>query len=450
MAVREQFSSRAGFVMAAAGSAVGLGNIWGFPTQAAGNGGAAFVLMYVALAFLLAYPVLMTELLLGRYARANAATALEKVSHDTPWQGLGRFTGYYGMVVASLILSFYAIIAGWMLAYLVEAFVSLFGLSAAESWLTSSSFARDFLFCGIFMLLTMGVIVGGVKKGIEKWSSLMMPSLLFLLLCLIVYVLLQPGALEGLKVYLIPDFSQLADPGLLISALGQAFFSLSLGVGTMLVYGSYLSKEDSLPKLGFLVTLVDMGVAFAAGLLILPAIFVAQNYGAEIYTDGALVAGPDLIFRILPHLFDSMGSVGPWVAVAFFLLMSLAALTSSISMLEVPVALVVERRQVSRPRAALLIGTIIFGVSAGIMLNFDSWFGWVVDFTTKYSQPLLGLLMCVIAGWVWRRSELLIEIQKGHPEIEDTLFWKIWPRYMKYICPVLILITFIHSVYPIV
>ena len=333
MASREQFSSKTGFIMAAAGSAIGLGNIWGFPTQTASNGGAAFVLVYFIMAFCLAYPALMAELIIGRHARANVLTALRGISTGPVSYKFASFVGFYGVVVASLILSFYAIIAGWMLAYLLESVTDMLGWTEVSQWLTSFGLERNIISMGIFMALTMGIIAKGVTAGIEKWSTRLMPMLIVLLIALIIYVLMQEGAAEGLRVYLLPDLSQI-HPALVVSAMGQAFFSLSLGVGTMLIYGSYLGEKESLPRLGAAVTLVDAGIAFIAGLLIVPAIYVAKHYGADIVTEsGQLIAGPDLIFKVLPVLFDSMGGVGLLVAFAFFLLMSIASLTSSISML---------------------------------------------------------------------------------------------------------------------
>ncbi len=447
-APRGQFSSKIGFVMAATGSAVGLGNIWGFPTQTASNGGAAFVLVYFILAFLLAYPALMAELILGRYSRSNIVNALENLSPNKVSHFLGKFVGYYGVIVASLILSFYAIVAGWMLSYFLESISTLMGLKEVSAWLTSENIARNLLFCAIFSGLTMSIIAGGVEDGIEKWSTRLMPALIILLLLLILYVLTQPGAMTGLKQYLLPDLSRIGDPNLIISALGQAFFSLSLGVGTMLIYGSYLSKDESLPRMGAMVTLVDVGIAFTAGLLIIPAIFVAQHHGVQIYSDsGDLIAGPGLIFQVLPTLFESMGFIGMFVGLAFFALMSIAALTSSISMLEVPVSAAVEKTQSSRLKITLIIGTVIFAISSTIIFNFSTLFTFVIDLTTKYSEPLLGVALCIYAGWVLRRDQLLNELEKGHPEIEKGLFWKIWPTYVRFFCPMLILLTFYHSVF---
>jgi NSS family neurotransmitter:Na+ symporter len=440
---RGVFSSRLAFIFAASGSAVGLGNIWGFPTNAAENGGAAFVLMYLILAFLLAYPAMMAELIIGRHTRSNMVNALQSISSGQTAKTVGTAVGVAGMITAALILCFYAIVAGWMIAFMFEPATSLLGFTELGSWLTDFSLARNIGFSALFILLTVLIISAGVEQGIEKWSSRLMPSLFALLFGLILYVLTQDGAVEGLKHYLVPDFSQMTNPKLIVSAMGQAFFSMSLGVGTMLIYGSYIRKDENLPVVGALVTLTDTSVAFLAGLLVLPAIFVAQNLGVTIYTEaGTLIAGPDLIFQVLPALFEGMGSAGLLVGFAFFVLMSIAAVTSSISMLEVPVSYAVEQHTVGRVKATWLVGLIIFAISATISLNFDSLFGFVITLTTERAQPLLSMVLCIFAGWVFYRNSILQELKEGSPQVENSLFWKIWPLYVKFFCPALILLTF--------
>ena len=442
MTARGEFSSRIGFILAASGSAVGLGNIWGFPAQVASNGGAAFVLMYLILAFLLAYPVLMAEFLIGRATESNVVDALGKVSNGLS----GRLVGTWGIITVSLILAFYGIVGGWMLAYTLEAVAKLAGLDGVAQWLVDQSVTRNIIFCGLFMLLTVGIVSGGVVKGIERWSVRLMPTLFAIMILLFGYVMTQDGAVEGLKVYLLPDFSQVLNPDLLISAMGQAFFSMSLGVGTMLIYGSYVSHKENLPKLGAAVSLIDIGVAVLAGLLIIPAMYVALHNGVQIFGDnGKLLAEDTLIFAVLPSLFNTMGLVGIFVALAFFLLMSIASLTSSISMLEVPVSYVVESKGVSRHKAVWLIAVIIFAASILIILNFSTLFGFVIALTTRYSQPLLGLMLCLFAGWVWKRNEILQELKKGDAQAEHSLFWRIWPWYVKFVCPLVILLMFYRS-----
>ena len=440
---RGQFSSRLAFIFAASGSAVGLGNIWGFPTNAAENGGAAFVLMYLILAFLLAYPAMMAELIIGRHTRSNMVSALQSISSGQSAKTIGRLVGIGGMITAGLILSFYSIVAGWMLAFMLEPLTAILGLGDISQWLTDFSLARNVGFAAIFVLLTVLIISAGVEQGIEKWSSRLMPSLFILMIGLILYVLTQDGAMAGLKHYLVPDFSQITNPKLIVSAMGQAFFSMSLGVGTMLVYGSYIRADENLPVVGALVTLTDTSVAFLAGLLVLPAIFVAQELGVTIYAEsGNLIAGPDLIFKVLPALFEGMGVTGLFIGFVFFVLMSIAAVTSSISMLEVPVSYAVEAHQVNRNKATRLVGLVVLTISTLICLNFDSLFGFVITMTTERAQPLLSMMLCVFAGWVFYRNSILQELKSGSPDVEQGMFWKIWPVYVKFFCPVLILLTF--------
>jgi neurotransmitter:Na+ symporter, NSS family len=445
-AARGEFSSRIGFVLAAAGSAVGLGNIWGFPTQTASNGGAAFLLVYLVLAFSLAYPAFMAELIIGRHARSNAVTALQMISRGPVSRGLGALTGYAGIVTASLILAFYGIVAGWMLAFFIASLARLAGFDAAATWLTGFSIERNLLFMLGFIALTIAIVSAGVKNGIEKWSERLMPSLLVILVLLIAYVLTLDGAMDGLRAFLLPDLSRALEPKLIIIAMGQAFFSLSLGVGTMLVYGSYIGRNENLPRLGLAVTLVDIGIAVIAGMLILPAMYVALNNGVVIYdAAGKLIAEDQLIFTVLPALFDTMGLAGLLVSAAFFLLMTIAALTSTISMLEVPVAYAVDYHEVSRRRAAWGTGAAIAAASAIIVFNFEQLFGLTIAATTRYSEPLLGLMFCVFAGWVWHRDSVLAEIRQGCPEAEGGLFWKVWPFYVRYVCPLAILAVFAQS-----
>lgn len=442
-APRGEFTSRFGFLMAASGSAVGLGNIWGFPTNAASNGGAAFLFTYLILAFALAYPALMAELIIGRYARANAVTALLTISSGNKTRLAAWLVGFIGIFTVSFILSFYGIVSGWMIAFFFDPIARLLGASQLSAWLTADAVMRNSLFVVLFMLLTIYIISAGVKEGIEKWASRLMPSLIVILLLLIVYVLTLPGAMDGLRAYLIPDFSLIADPSLLVDAMGQAFFSLSLGVGTMLIYGSYISSKENLPAIGSLVALLDVGIAVLAGMLILPAMYVALANGVEIYDDaGGLIAGPGLIVSVLPSLFTTMGAIGVFVAIAFFALMTIASLTSSISMLEVPVAYAIEHHGLERRWAAILIGSIVTVISLIIVFNFDPLFDLVVTVTTEVSQPLLGFAFCIFAAWIWQRSEILEEIKQGCPEVESGIFWKIWPFYVKFICPVAILVVY--------
>ena len=433
--------------MAAAGSAVGLGNIWGFPTQAASNGGAAFLITYLLLAFVLAYPALMAELLIGRHTHRNMSSALGSLPSNGALSNLGKLTGLGGLVTASLILSFYGIVAGWMLGFTFSYPIDAIGLSATSEWLVNFAIPRNLVLMIVFMALTMAVVLGGVEDGIERWSRRLMPLLIATLIALAIYVLTLEGALIGLSVYLLPDFDKVLSGDLLIDALGSAFFSLSLGVGTMLIYGSYLSDTENVPSVGAQVALLDVGIAVLAGFLILPAMYVADARGVAIFDEmGGLLAEDTLIFTVLPALFETMDAAGIWLATAFFALLSIAGLTSSISMLEVPVAYLIEQHGLSRPRATCLAGGLIAGFSTLIVINFGTLFGWVITVSTRYSQPALGILICIFAGWLWQRDGLLQELKKNDTSAEHRLFWKIWPAYVKWVCPVIIGIILVQSV----
>ncbi|MDN7123646.1 sodium-dependent transporter [Pseudidiomarina terrestris] len=440
------FSSRIGFILAAAGSAVGVGNIWGFPTQAASNGGGAFLLVYLFMILALAYPMLVAELTIGRMRQQNPVEALRALGEKRFWRGFGAFTGVVALIVLSLILSFYAIVSGWLLGFMLAPLAELAGYYAAADWLTAFSVERNLIMMALFLLLTIHVVRSGVTEGIERWSTRLMPLLFVLLIAMVIYILTLPGATDGLKMYLTPDFSRVFDPNLIIRAMGQAFFSLSIGAACMMTYGAYLSKQENLPRTAGWVAGLDTTVAFLAGLLILPAMFAAQELGVIIYDDaGVLLSADTLVFTVLPAMFDSMGSAGLWVAFAFFALMVIAAITSSISMLEAPVNALREETGQPRSQMAWVVGLSIGLVSAVIIYNFASLFGLVITITTVYMQPLLGLTFGVLLTWILRQHFLLKALQEGAPEIQTSLFWKIWPWYVKFVCPVLILLVIWRS-----
>ncbi|MDC0612109.1 sodium-dependent transporter [Vibrio sp.] len=439
---RGQFSSRLGFIMAAAGSAVGLGNVWGFPTKAAGNGGAAFLVIYLVMVFLLAYPMLIAELTIGRYGQANPISSLRSIWKNNRF-GAG-FLGFIGLLTAAFILSFYSIIAGWLVGYAGAPITELMGFNHLTNWLVTFGDTRNIVLAVLFSLITIFVVQKGVSDGIEKWSTRLMPLLFVLFGVMIAYIFTQDGAMEGLKMYLVPNLSHI-NGGLLVDAMGQAFFSMSLGCCSMMVYGSYLQKDVNIPKTAAQVASIDTAVAFFAGLLILPAMFVAKNNGVEIFTeDGALKSSVDLVFAVLPSMFKTMGSIGIVLGCGFFILMIIAALTSAISLLEVPVAAAQDELGWNRKAATWIIGGLILLVSIVISLNFGALFGLVVDVTTVYMQPLLGAVWAVVVGWIWKRNNLLEEIKQGNPEIASSLFWRIWPWYVKFICPVAILMVFAY------
>ncbi len=437
MASRDSFHSRIGFVLAAAGSAIGLGNIWGFPTNAANNGGGAFLFVYLVVTFLLALPALYAEIYIGNQAQKNPVSALgEACGEKMP--RFGRFAGKIGLVGAIMMLSFYTIVAGWMLSHALSGFSAMAGFSELSNWLASDSTLRNIIFTPIFILLGAAIIHQGVHKGIEKWSRRLMPILLVMLVCLIIYIFQQDGAMEGLKQYIIPDFSRITEPKLVISAMGQAFFSLSIGVGGMMIYGSYMEKDKDIGKLVLSIGALDTLIAFLAGLLIIPALYVAQHAGQEVFSDGNLIGEGQLIFNILPTLFSSMGSIGLFVSGVFFALLSIAALTSTISSTEVPVSYLVEEKSMSRRKATWSVSGVVLIASMTLVAFFDLLFGIVIQGLTTILQPLSCLFYFIVVGWVWKRGNKL----KDHAVIAQRPWLKYWGYYLQYVCPILLLIVF--------
>ncbi|MCP4984509.1 MAG: sodium-dependent transporter [Colwellia sp.] len=436
---RDSFHSRLGFVLAAAGAAIGLGNIWGFPTQAANNGGGAFLVVYLIVTFLLALPALYAEIYIGNQAQTNPVSALASACGER-FKKLGHNAGIIGIIGAMMMLSFYTIVAGWMLAHALASLAELIGLTDLSLWLSTSSTLRNVVFTPVFIILSAAIVHQGVHSGIERWSARLMPILLLMLIALIVYILQQDGAQEGLSLYLVPDFSQVTDPKLVISAMGQAFFSLAIGVGAMMAYGSYMPKGQSVGKLVVSITLLDTFIAFIAGLLIIPALFVAQHAGQEVFVDGHLIGEGQLIFNILPTLFSSMGTVGLVVSLAFFALLSIAALTSTISSTEVPVAYLVEDKGMARKRATWFISGAVLIASMLLIAFFEQLFGLVIQLLTTILQPLMSLFYFIVVGWLWQRGNQLTDIAKlnKHKSLRRVGF------YLRFICPVLLLVVFVN------
>ncbi|MDP5254876.1 MULTISPECIES: sodium-dependent transporter [unclassified Vibrio] len=436
---REQFSSRLGFVLAAAGAAVGLGNIWGFPTQAASNGGGAFLFVYLLFVFIVAYPMLVVEMAIGRHGRANPVDSMRSLTPHPVLAKVSSGVGWLGLSVPSAVLAFYSIVGGWLICFLLAALCRLFNVNELAQWFTAFTIERNAFGTVAFYLLTIIIVQGGVKQGIEKWSTRLMPALFALFGLMFVYIMTQPGAIDGLAHYLIPDFGKVWDKQLLLSAMGQGFFSLTIGGCSMLIYGSYLSDKENLPKMALSVTLVDTAVAFIAGLVVIPAMFVAMQQGVDIYSSsGELLSSDTLVFTVLPRLFESLGILGQVLAVVFFLLLTIAALTSSISMLECPVALVSERAKVSRTVTSWVIGGLVCFFSVVIVFHFERLFGLVAMVSTQYLQPFTAMLFCVFGGWVWQRASKVKQLEQGYPGFSLGWFGKVWPWYIKFVCPVFV------------
>ena len=440
---RGLWSSKLGFVVAAAGSAVGLGNIWSFPNEVAENGGAAFLLIYLACCFLVGFPLMTAELTIGRHTRRNPVGAFKSLSSNP----LAPLIGFWGVLCGVMILAFYNVIAGIALSYVFTEFFHFTNTENLISWFSGNGAnpgLKNALFSVAFMGITVMVVTKGISGGIERAAKILMPILLTLLVGLIFYVAMQPGSGQGFAEYLKPDLSEV-NGALIFDAMGQAFFSLSLGMGALITYGSYLNKKQNIAEAAAYVTLADLGVAFIAGLLIIPAMYLAAENGIPIFgDDGSLLGSDTLVFSVLPDMFHSMPSatIGLFVGISFFVLLSVAALTSTISLLEVPTSYAIDELGLTRGRAAMLIGGGIATISVIISFNMGL-IGTLATLFNDIGLPLGGVVICLFLGYVWKTGNALDEIEEGYPGVHDSMFGKVWPIFVKYICPVLILIVFV-------
>lgn len=447
MTTRGSFGTRMGFILAAAGSAVGLGNIWGFPMQVGRGGGAAFVLVYLACVFFICAPIMIAELAVGRRARKDPIGAFRTIKPGTAWW----LTGLLGVLAGVGILSFYSVIAGWTIAYVYFTLTGAVHGSADETGAFFASFTAN---APLNLGLTLSVLVatalmiaGGVRSGIERMTKLMMPLLFVLVGLLMVRALTLPGAGTGLEYYLKPDFTKVADIGVINAALGQAFFSLSLGMGAMITYGSYLGAAENLGRAAAWVVVLDTCVALMAGFIVFPAGFTIAGFDPT-------AGGPGLIFVVLPQLFSTLPG-GALFGAAFFVMLTLAALTSTISLLEVPTAHLIDSHGWSRMKAVLTLTTVtaVLAVPSvlanGAVPFFTSVPGVGMDFLSlmatiwnNFALPIGGLLLAVFVGHVWRADRALAELNTGGRMPAAAL----WAFLVRWVCPAAILLIIVFTV----
>lgn len=442
--LRDGFSSKFGIICAAAGSAIGLGNIWRFPYVVGENGGGAFLLIYLGFILLLGLPVMLSEFAIGRRGQLNAYGSFKKLSKGRLWP----FVGLMGILAAFIILAFYSTIAGWTLEYVYLAFANAFkDLSPKDIDEVFTSFHtstfRPLMWQLLFMILTALIIVAGIKKGIEKYAKVLMPFLLLLLIIIVVRSLTLPDASEGLKFLFKPDFSKITAKTFL-EALGQAFFSLSIGMGTLITYGSYVSKKNNLTRISFEVSIADTLIAVLAGVAIFPAVFAFNMDPA---------GGAGLIFNVLPNIFQQMPG-GYFFAIMFFLLLAIAALTSSISILEVVVAFMVEELKLPRRKstviaaiAATFVGvfcTLSFGLLSDVIIFENSIFDNLEFAASNVLLPLGGLFIVLFTGWFLGLKNVKNEISNSG-ELKLKLF-NVFVFIIRYIAPVAIIFIFLNSI----
>ena len=445
---RANFGSKLGVILASAGSVVGLGNIWRFPYETGENGGAAFIIIYLGCVLLMGIPIMVAEFLIGRRSRSNTAGAYQRLAPGTPWKWVGRM----GVLAGFLILSYYTVVAGWTLEFIYEAATNSFAGKSAEGFIASfDSFVanpwRPLIWLIAFMLMTHYIIVKGVEKGIEKSAKIMMPALFILLIILAICSISLPGSSAGINFLFKPDFSQI-NSNTFLSAMGQAFFSLSLGMGCLCTYASYFKNDTPLPKVALNVATIDTLVAILAGIIIFPAAF-----SVGIKPD----AGPSLLFITLPNVFQqAFGSI-PLLAITlsimFYVLLAVAALTSTISLHEVVTAYLHEEFNMTRKKAARIVTTscIILGVFCSLSLgigNEYTLFGMTLfdlfDYVTaKLMMPIGGFLIAIFTGWYLDKKIVWEEITnqgKLKPIVFKTLVFL-----LKYFSPIAILLIFIHE-----
>ena len=445
---RANFGSKLGVILASAGSAVGLGNIWRFPYETGENGGAAFIIIYLGCVLLMGIPIMVAEFLIGRRSRSNTAGAYQRLAPGTPWKWVGRM----GVLAGFLILSYYTVVAGWTLEFIYEAATNSFAGKSAEGFIASfDSFVanpwRPLIWLIFFMLMTHYIIVKGVEKGIEKSAKIMMPALFILLIILAICSISLPDSSAGINFLFKPDFSQVNSKAFL-SAMGQAFFSLSLGMGCLCTYASYFKNDTPLPKVALNVATIDTLVAILAGIIIFPAAF-----SVGIKPD----AGPSLLFITLPNVFQqAFGSI-PLLAITlsimFYVLLAVAALTSTISLHEVVTAYLHEEFKMTRKKAACIVTTscIVLGVFCSLSLGIGkeyTLFGMTLfdlfDYVTaKLMMPIGGFLIAIFTGWYLDKKIVWEEITnqgKLKPIVFKTLVFL-----LKYFSPIAILLIFIHE-----
>ncbi|MGY3570044.1 sodium-dependent transporter [Vibrio paucivorans] len=432
---RDTWGSKLGFVMAAAGSAVGLGNIWKFPYTAGENGGGAFIVIYLAFVIFIGFSVMLTEFAVGRKTGRAAVGAFK--STDGRW----TFVGVIGVLSGLLIMGFYPVVGGWALAYVQKVAGGL--LSTPEA--IGDSFGgfitnpvQPLMWMGIYLLMNIVIVSRGISGGIEKAGKILMPILFLILIIVSVKGLMLPGAMAGVEFLFSPDFSKV-DSGVILAALGQAFFSLSLGMGCMITYGSYLKKKENLVQTTGMVTAMDTSVAILAGIAMFPAMFALGMEPA---------AGPGLVFVVVPQLFAEMGGVGVIFALLFFVGLTVAALTSSVSLLEVVVSYLIDEKGMKRSTAVLSAGAVmaVLCVFASLSLGgvgptlFGTGAFDIFDLLTdKIFLAVGGMLVCIFAGWRLSREELEKEITNDG-EVKFPLFG-LWYNLVKYVIPVAVAVV---------
>lgn len=438
---RDGFGTQIGALLALVGSAVGLGNLWKFPYMAGKNGGAAFILLYIGFMFLLCLPLMLSEFVIGRRSQANAVGAFHKLAPNTKWY----LTGVIGTFTAFIILSFYSVVGGWTIEYLIgylsNSFPDSTDIGSHFSTFTQSS-VKPVILHILFLGITVMILWTGVKNGIERYSKILLPLLFIMIMALAVNSLLLPGSGEGVKFMLMPKLSDIT-PSVILDALGQGLFSLSLGMGILITYSSYMGKRESLTRMAIITIVMDLIFALIAGFVILPAVFSFGYQPDE---------GPGLLFIILPKVFSQM-PFGQIFAIIFFAVLLIAALTSAISLLEVVVAYLTEEKKMTRKKALLLTGSAlaVTGSLCSLSLGELSWlklfgnnlFDFLDKLSSIYFMPVGGALISIFLGWKMAKNDVYQELSNSGT-IKLRLF-KLFIFLTKYFVPAAIVVIFLNK-----
>ena len=438
---RIKFTSKLGLIAASAGSAVGLGNIWRFPSQAADGGGALFIFLYILCILFFGIPLMMGEFIIGRAGRANATGSFQKLAPDTSWKWIGRL----GVLTGLFIMGFYMVVCGWTMEYIVQ--------SVSGQLMNTVSFednfhsllqdnARQVVWMTFFTLLTSFFVLSGVKRGIEQSARILMPTLFLILIVLGIRSLTLPGSLEGLVFLFKPNLDTLK-PTIFLDAMGQAFFSLSIGMGAMAVYGSYFRSDSNLCKIGIQVSILDVLVAILAGIVIFPAAF-ALTQSPDTIVSSLVAGGPGLLFITLPGLFKHLPFSSLW-STLFFTLLAVAALTSTISLMEVVTSYLHEEFSMLRRKAVTFVAmmVVILGVAASISSDFFN----ILDYlTAKIMLPMGGLFISIFIGWYLDRKITIAQLTNNGTIPLSVRFIKIYIFILKYIAPMGIVGVFVYGI----
>ncbi len=450
---RSSFTGSIGFVLAAAGSAVGLGNLWRFPYLAAKNGGGVFILIYIIMALTFGFALMTTEIAIGRKTSSSPVNAYAALNSKF------KFLGYIASVIPFIIFTYYCVIGGWVTKYMADFIIGNGADTVADSYFTGfiTSQWSPVIWCFVFMFITAAIVYAGVDKGIETISKILMPVLFVLIIGIAIFTLTIKGphatSLEGLKIYFIPNFEGMTASrlfGITIDAVSQLFYSMSIAMGILITYGSYMKKNSSIVKSVNQIEICDTGVALLAGMIMVPVVYAFQGF------EGLEKSGPSLLFVSLPKIFDAMGAVGTYIGVAFFILVVFAALTSSISLLEAMVSVAMDKFSWGRKKAVIVFFVLSMVIATAVCFGYNVFYfeytlpngvtGQLLDIFDYISNnilmPVVALLTCILVGWIIKPKSIIDEVKLNGEKFSRERLYVVM---IKYVALIFLFFIFISS-----